>query len=423
VTFCPRSKRRVAAMTISSGFTVWTAQLASTPPPVALNVAVSRFYFLRFHAACLGAPTSGPVQSASGALVMPCKSALVVLAGATGSNLWSTSITPANQNGGVAIVGAAGGAAGTVRIVLTAFDGSLILFSANEALPQTPPPPATTAATSAPVTSAPPSTAANQTNQSTAIKPPVAAVTAPPGSTPSPPPSDAPSVPFAGASADMAPIKPPFSSQINPPFSSQINPPFSSQIPFAGFEIAIALSACAFAIVLCLASAPLLHKLWLSRHKEQVRQHKLAQSLDKAAKAVQQRQMDEHGNRNARIDEWLANQDLPRALPVLKPLTRSPASIATASTVERTLRDGKDFNGSSSFQMQQPRSTAMAMKVGALKVGALPHSQWRVQRGGSFTTANSSLEALPSATAPVINQPRLPPTLPPLPSHLAPLKQ
>ena len=147
-----------------------------------------------------------------------------------------------------------------------------------------------------------------------------------------------------------------------------------------------------------------------------MRQHRLAQSLDKAAKAVQQRQMDEHGNRNARIDEWLATQDLPRALPVLKPLARSPASIATtASTVARTLRDGNDLNGSSSSQMQRTRM--------AMKVGALPHSQWHVQRGGSFTTANSSRDALSSAPQSPAIQPRQPPTLPPLPSQLPPLKK
>ena len=188
---------RNAAMTVSSGFAVWTAQLTSASK----RWKHQRFsvLFRAFHAVFSGLPISGPVQSSSGALVLPCKSSLVVLAGANGSSLWSTVIAPTNQIGGVAIVG--GGAAGAARIVLTAFDGSLILFSPKEEQqqPQTQPVPATTFATSLPLTSSAPTPAANQTNQSTVIKPPVIAVPAPPGSTPSPPPSNSPSVPFAGA--------------------------------------------------------------------------------------------------------------------------------------------------------------------------------------------------------------------------------
>jgi hypothetical protein len=147
-----------------------------------------------------------------------------------------------------------------------------------------------------------------------------------------------------------------------------------------------------------------------------MRQRKLAQTLDKAAKAVQQRQIDEHGNRNARIDEWLTNQDLPRALPVLKPLPLSPSSTLTASTVGKTFRNGTDLKSSS--DLQQSQSTAMAMKI-----GALPHSQWHVQRGGSFTTAHSTRDALSSAPQSPAVGPRLPPSLPPLPSHLQPHKK
>lgn len=139
------------------------------------------------------------MQSSSGALIVPCKSALVVLAGATGSSLWSTTIAPSNQIGGVAVFAGAG--VGGVRIVLTAFDGSLMIFSPNEELQQmqTQLAPATTFVTSPPPVTSATSAAANQTNQSTVVKPPVVAVPASPGSTPSPAPSASPSVPFAGA--------------------------------------------------------------------------------------------------------------------------------------------------------------------------------------------------------------------------------
>ncbi len=88
-----------------------------------------------------------------------------------------------------------------VKVVLTAFDGSLILFSPIEEpqQTQTQPAPATTFATLPRSTSSAPPAAANQTNQTATVKPPVVALPAPPGPIPSPPPSTLPSVPFAGA--------------------------------------------------------------------------------------------------------------------------------------------------------------------------------------------------------------------------------
>lgn len=151
-----------------------------------------------FHAAFSGAPTAGPVQSSNGALVVPCKNALVVLAAATGARLWSTSIVPANQVGGAAFIEAENGG---VKIVLTAFDGSLILLASPweivQQLPTQPPP--TTSVAQQPLTSWTASPPVNETDQSPVIKPPVA-VPAPPRST-FPPPANTPAaVPFTGPS-------------------------------------------------------------------------------------------------------------------------------------------------------------------------------------------------------------------------------
>ena len=145
--------------------------------------------------------------------------------------------------------------------------------------------------------------------------------------------------------------------------------------------MAVGLSATALAIVLGLAAAPFLHKFWLARNKDLVRQRKLAQSLDKAAKAVEQRHIADEGHRKSRIDDWLTNQDLPRALPALKPLPRAPPSIASTLTAT-SLRTGSEFKSSS--DLQQTKSTALAMKI-----GALPHTQWHVQRANSFTRGDS----------------------------------
>ena len=157
-----------------------------------------------FHAAFFpGTPTAGPVQSSNGALVVPCKSALVVLAAATGGRLWSTSIVPANQVGGAAFVEAENGG---VKIVLTAFDGSLIVLAPpREIIQQLPTQPSpTTSAAQQPLTSSTASPPGNQTNQSTIIKPPVA-VPAPPRSTLTPPANTPASeaVPFTGPSTDL----------------------------------------------------------------------------------------------------------------------------------------------------------------------------------------------------------------------------
>ena len=146
-----------------------------------------------------GTPTAGPVQSSNGALVVPCKSALVVLAAATGGRLWSTSIVPANQVGGAAFVQAENGG----KIVLTAFDGSLILLAPPREITQQLPTqhsPITSVAQQ-PLTSSTASPPVNQTNQSTIIKPPVA-VPAPPRSTLTPPANTPASeaVPFTGPS-------------------------------------------------------------------------------------------------------------------------------------------------------------------------------------------------------------------------------
>jgi hypothetical protein len=145
-----------------------------------------------------GPPASGPVLSSNGALVVPCKNAVEVINSATGSSAWSTSIAPANQVGGVAVVEAEGGGA---TIVMTAFDGSLILLkSSRETVPLvTQAAAATSFAAPQPLNSSTPIAAANQTNSSTAIKLPVAAVTAAPPPTPPSPPAQAATAPFLGA--------------------------------------------------------------------------------------------------------------------------------------------------------------------------------------------------------------------------------
>ncbi len=151
-----------------------------------------------------------------------------------------------------------------------------------------------------------------------------------------------------------------------------------------------------------------------------MRELKLAQTLNKAAKAAQQRHDAEHGDRNARIDEWLAAQELPRALPPLKPLLRAPASVG-AVTDSLGSNMPKEMEFKSSRDLQQTRSTAM-------RIGALPHSQWSVQRGGSFTKGNSvsTRDGLDTSTqspnSPAV-RPALPPSLPALPLHLPPLKK
>jgi hypothetical protein len=166
--------------------------------------------------------------------------------------------------------------------------------------------------------------------------------------------------------------------------------------------LAVGLSATALAIVLGLAAAPFLHKVWLARNTDLARQRKLAQSLDKAANAVQQRHIAEQGHRNSRIDDWLTNQDLPRALPALKPLKslpRAPPSIASSLTATSP---GSEFQSSS--DLQRTKSAALAMKI-----GALPHTQWHVQRASSFTRSDSF------STKDDIS---VKPPLPPLPSSL-----
>ncbi len=148
---------------------------------------------------------------------------------------------------------------------------------------------------------------------------------------------------------------------------------------------------------------------------------KLGQTLDKAAKALQQRQAEEHGSRNARIDEWLASQDLPRALPALKPLPKMIPSIGNSS-VTSSFRTQAELEFKSSRDSQQTKSTAMAMKI-----GALPHSQWNVQRGGSFTRGNSfsTRDGADSTQAPgsPALRPGLPPSLPALPPFLQAAKK
>lgn len=165
--------------------------------------------------------------------------------------------------------------------------------------------------------------------------------------------------------------------------------------------MAVGLSATALAIVLGLAAAPFLHKVWLARNNDLVRQRKLAQSLDKAANAVQQRHIAEQGHRNSRIDDWLTNQDLPRALPALKPLPRAPPSIASSLT-PTSPRTGSEVKSSSDLQLT--KSAALAMKI-----GALPHTQWHVQRANSFTRGDSY------STKDDVS---VKPPLPPLPSSL-----
>ena len=125
-----------------------------------------------------------------------------------------------------------------------------------------------------------------------------------------------------------------------------------------GIELAVALSASAFAIVLGLAVAPVIHRFLLSRSSSQVRQRRMAQSLDKAAIAVQQRRIAEHGHRNALIDQWLATQDLPRALPALRPLPTSSFAAPAADTFRR------ETEIKQSIEKEQKRSTEMAMKIG-----------------------------------------------------------
>jgi hypothetical protein len=205
---CAGADDGVAAMTISSGFTVWSVQLASTPQlprhhryfyfpdTTAISISPTPPLFPAHAPLLSGAPTSGPVQSSNGALVVPCKNAVEVINSASGSSAWSTSIAPANQVGGVAVVEAEGGGA---TIVMTAFDGSLILLkSSRETMPLvTQTAPATSFAAQQPLNSSTPTAAANQTNSSTAIKLPVAAVPAAPPSTP-PPPAQAATAPFLG---------------------------------------------------------------------------------------------------------------------------------------------------------------------------------------------------------------------------------
>ena len=76
----------------------------------------------------------------------------------------------------------------------------------------------------------------------------------------------------------------------------------------------------------------------------------------------------------------------------------------------------------SSRDSQQTKSTAMAMKI-----GALPHSQWNVQRGGSFTRGNSfsTRDGADSTQAPgsPALRPGLPPSLPALPPFLQAAKK
>ena len=168
--------------------------------------------------------------------------------------------------------------------------------------------------------------------------------------------------------------------------------------------------------MLGLAAAPLLHKLWLSRSKAHVRERKLALSLDKAAQAAKQLQMAEQGQRNARIDDWLTNQDLPRALPVLKPLVRAPASVGAASAANSFVTETELKGSRGSLQT---KSTAM-------RIGALPHSQWHVQRGFTRGNSFSTRDGLSTAQSSPAIRPAMPPTLPPMPSlahNTAPLKK
>jgi len=190
----------------------------------------------------------------------------------------------------------------------------------------------------------------------------------------------------------------------------------------AGTELAIALAASAFAIVLGLAVAPLFHRLWLARSSSQVRERRLAQSLDKAAKSVQQRHIAEHGQRNARIDEWLSTQDLPRAMPALRPLAPGLFAAPAADSFRRETVMKK------SSDLEQQKSTEMAIKI-----GSLPHTQWHVQRGGSFSSRDASatqstLQRGGSFSSRDESAPQSPalrsgvaPSLPPYPSHLPPL--
>ena len=173
-----------------------------------------------------------------------------------------------------------------------------------------------------------------------------------------------------------------------------------------GIQLAVALSASAFAIVLGLAVAPVIHRFLLSRSSSQVRQRRMAQSLDKAAIAAQQRRVAEHGKRNAFIDQWLATQDLPRALPALRPHPTSSFAAPAADTFRR------ETEIKQSIEKEQKRSTEMAMKI-----GSLPHSQWHVQRGGSFSSRDVSAPQSPQST---LNSGAAP-SLPPYPSHLPPL--
>ncbi len=171
--------------------------------------------------------------------------------------------------------------------------------------------------------------------------------------------------------------------------------------------------------MLGLAAAPLVHKLWLSRSKAHVRERKLALSLDKVAQAAKQMQVAEQGHRNARIDDWLTNQDLPRALPVLKPLVRAAASVGAASAANSFVTESELKGTRESRDSLQTKSTAM-------RIGALPHSQWHVQRGITRGNSFSTRDGLSTAQSSPAIRPAMPPTLPPLPSlahNTPPLKK
>jgi hypothetical protein len=147
----------------------------------------------------LASPTAGPIQSLNGALVIPCTNALVVLAAATGSSYWSTSIAPSNQIGGVAIVS---GHLGEMRVVMTTFDGSLIVFkSIRDVIEQSQSqflPPTTSVILQQPLHSSVPLTSAVQTNQSFYVEPPISSVSAPLLFSPPPRSEELDSVPFSG---------------------------------------------------------------------------------------------------------------------------------------------------------------------------------------------------------------------------------
>jgi hypothetical protein len=189
-------------------------------------------------------------------------------------------------------------------------------------------------------------------------------------------------------------------------------PAHQSLIPrFAGYEVAVALSASALSIVLGLAAAPFLHKLWLAHNKDHIRQLNLAKSLEKAAKSAQQRTLAEHDNRKSRIVDWLTKQDLPRALPNLHSLPRVPPSIRVSAAAD-VIRSETDAPSNSN--LKETSNMSMAMKV-----GSLPHSQWHERRGSTFMRQTSrDVSAQHSPVLPL----RAPPSLPALPSLMPPRK-